>query len=233
MLVIRRVVRAVVVGCVAATVLAGCTADDGQKPAPGGSVIDATTMRGALLQATDIGPTWKVPPQAPTPTSLVSFCGGESTAPPVPPGATVVAAPLVDEGQKGAQTLTQTALVYADTNAATAALADLRALADGCPPTVSVPAKTGGDREEPAYTEAVRTSSLSDNGWSGFVLVRHKLYASKQPAIADTAVAVLAKRNVVLVDAYAVYRLGAATTGPEFTSDWQKLVGTVLSRVPA
>jgi hypothetical protein len=233
MLVIARVIRAVVVGCVAATALAGCTSDDSPSPAPGGSVIDATTMRGALLQATDIGPTWKIPQQTPAPNLLVSFCGGESTVPPVPPGATVVAAPLVDEGQKGAQTLTQTALVYADTKAAATGLADLRALADACPPTVSVPAKTGGDREEPAYTETVRTSPLSESGWSGFVLVRHKLYASKQPAIADTAVAVLAKRNVVLVDAYAVYRLGAATTGPGFTSDWQKLVGTVLSRVPA
>ena len=232
MLVIRSIVRVAVAGCVAATVLAGCT-DDGADPAPSGKVIDATTMRGALLQATDIGPTWKVSQQAPARNVLVSFCGGESAGPPVPPGATVVAAPLVDEGDKGAQTLTQTALVYADTNAATAGLTALRALADGCPPTVSVPAKTGGEREEPPYTETVRTSSLSDNGWSGFVLVRHKLYASKKPAIADTAVAVLAKRNVVLVDAYAAYRLGEATTGPEFTSDWQKLVGTVLSRVPA
>jgi hypothetical protein len=33
------------------------------------------------------------------------------------------------------------------------------------------------------------------------------------------------------VDAYAVYRIGNASTGPQFDSDWKKLVGTVLNRV--
>ena len=39
--------------------------------------------------------------------------------------------------------------------------------------------------------------------------------------------------NVVLVDQYAIYRLGKsdASANPQFSSDWKKLVGTVVQRV--
>jgi hypothetical protein len=231
MLVIGRAVRTAVALCAAAALVA-CGSDDAPDPSPSGPPIDLTTMRGALLQAADIGPSWSIPTETPSPNPLVSFCGGDSPAPPVPAGANVLASPLVDEGAQGTQVLNQTALVYADATAAAAGLATLRAVADGCPPTVSMPEKTGGDREEPAYTETATTSPLREGEWTGFVVVRHKTYDPKHPATADTAVAVLAKRNVLLVDAYAIYRLGVATsTGPQFTSDWQKLVGTVVNRV--
>jgi hypothetical protein len=231
MLVITGVARAAVAGW-AVAVLAGCTSDK-PDPVPTGPPISATTVRGALLQPADIGPTWSAPAEPPDPALLVSFCGGNSTAPPTPSGATVVTSPAVDEGAKGAQSLTQIALVYPDAAAASAGLASLRTIADGCPPSVTVPAKSGGDRQEPAFTESVGASPLNEGEWTGFVLIRHKLYAAKQPATADTAVAVVAKRNVLLVDAYGVYRLGTASISPQFTTDWQKLVGTVLNRIDA
>jgi len=67
--------------------------------------------------------------------------------------------------------------------------------------------------------------------WTGFVIVRHKAYEAKHPGTADTAVAVVSKQNVLVVDAYAVYRIGNASGGSQFDSDWKKLVGTVLNRV--
>ena len=230
MLLIGKVLRVVVAGCAIAA-FAGCSGDDSPDPAPDGGLVDVTTMRGALLQAADIGPTWAVPQDPADPNRLVSICGGTTTAPAVPPGGDVVASPLADEGSKGAQTLYQTALVYGDATQAQAGLAALRAVADGCPANVSVPQKITDDRSEPAYTETVAITPLSQGGWTGFVVTRHKAYEPKHPGIADTAVAVLALRNVLLVDGYAVYRLGNATTGPGFTTDWQKLVGTVISRV--
>ena len=226
MLVIPRAVRAAAALCV--LVVAGCSSDD--DPAPDGPIIDVTTVRGALLQAADVGPTWDAPAEPSSPDLLVSLCGGESAVPAVPPGSTVVTSPLVDEGEKGAQTLTQIGLVYADPAAAKAGFAALRALTDGCPPSVTVAAKTG-DRTEPAYTETVTTSPLDEAPWTGFVITRHKTYTAKTPAAADTAVAVLTQRNVVLVDAYAIYRLGTASSSPQFDSDWKKLVGTVLNRL--
>ena len=67
------------------------------------------------------------------------------------------------------------------------------------------------------------------------MVIRHKQYEPTHPSTADTAIAVLVKRNVLLFEAYAVYRLGekgsAPSANPQFTADWQKLVGTVLSRV--
>jgi hypothetical protein len=63
------------------------------------------------------------------------------------------------------------------------------------------------------------------------VVIRHKKYEPKHPGMADTAVAIVQTGNVVLVDAYAIYRLGATTTAPGFDADWQKLVGTVVQRV--
>jgi hypothetical protein len=228
MLVINGVVRAAVLVS-AVAVLGACSSDEPDTGPP----ISVTTVRGALLQAADIGPTWTVPAEKPAPDQLVSFCGGDTTAPPTPNGATVVSSPVVDEGEQGAQTLTQTALVYPAAAAAAAGLKGLRAIADACPPSVTVPAKSGGDREEPAFTESVRISPMNEGGWAGFIVERHKLYASKQPATADTALAVVAKRNVLLVDAYAVYRLNQASAGPQFSADWKKLVGTTLNRIDA
>ncbi|HET9517277.1 MAG TPA: hypothetical protein VFO77_06095 [Actinoplanes sp.] len=224
------IVRVALAVCVAAG-LAAC-GDDAPQPAPTGPPISVTTMRGALLQAAEIGSSWSAPSASTPPNPLVSLCGGQTPAPAVPPGATVLTAPLVDEGTKGAQTLHQVALVYADAAAATAGLAALRAVADGCPATVSVPQRVTEGRQEPAFTETAATSPLSEGEWTGFVVIRHKVYDPKHPATSDTAVAVLAKRNVLLVEAYAIHRLGVVTsTGPQFTADWQKLVGTVVNRV--
>jgi hypothetical protein len=226
-----RAVRTVVSTVCALVVAAGCSSpDDDPAPAPTGT-IDATTMRGALLQAAEIGPTWTAPEQSADAGRLVSICGGASSPPPAPPGATVIAAPFADEGEKGAQTLDQTALVYPDVTAATAAQTALRAVADTCPATVSVPATVTDDKSEPAYTETVQVQPLEQGSWSGFAVIRHKKYEPRHPGTADTAVAVLRDRNVVLVDAYAIYRLDNASTGPGFDSDWQKLVGSVLQRV--
>jgi hypothetical protein len=229
MLVIGRVARAAVAALCVAGAAAACSSSDDAPP--DGGTVTVTTMRGALLRAEEVGPTWKAPDTAPDPARLVVFCGGQATAPPVPPGAEVVSVPLVDEGNDGAQTLTQTALVYPDATAAEAGLASLQALADGCPATASVPAVENAERAEPAYTETTRTTALDEGGWSGFVVNRHKAYEPTHPGIADTAVAVVARGNVLLVDAYAVYRIGNASTGPQFETDWKKLVGTVLNRV--
>jgi hypothetical protein len=231
MLEIGRVARVAAAAVCAAALATACSSSDDAPDPPDGGLITVTTMRGALLQPAEIGPTWQRPTTSADPNRLVAFCGGPAAAAPVPPGAEVVASPLVDEGTKGAQTLTQTALVYPDAAGAEAGLAGLRALADGCPATVNQAAQTTADRNEPAYTETTRTTALNEGGWTGFVIVRHKAYEPKHPGIADTAVAVVSKQNVVLVDAYAVYRIGNASTGPQFDSDWKKLVGTVLKRV--
>jgi hypothetical protein len=228
MLEIGRVARTAAAAFCAAVVVAGCSSSD---DAPDGGLIEVTTMRGALLQAGDVGRTWTPPQESADPDRLVAFCGGVATAPPVPPGAAVVAVPLVDEGTQGAQTLNQNALVYDDPSAAQAGLAALRAVADGCPASVSQPATVTDDRSEPAYTETTTTTPLAEGGWTGFVIVRHKTYEATHPGTADTAVAVLNRQNVLLVDSYAVYRLGNASGSPQFDTDWKKLVGTVLNRV--
>jgi hypothetical protein len=230
MLVIGKLARVAVAVC-ALSLFTACSDDN---PAPDKSLIDLNEMRGALLQAQDVGPTWTPPDASADPNRLVSVCGGTSTAPPVPPGGQVVSSPLVDEGDTGAQSLTQTALVYGDPSQAEAGLAALKAVADGCPATVSVPQTVTADKSEPAYTESVATQQLSQNDWGGFAVIRHKDYEKAHPGTADTAVAVLAKRNVLLVDTYAIYRLGAtgdASTASQFTGDWQRLVGTVVNRV--
>jgi hypothetical protein len=230
MLVIARLARvAAALGALA--IVAGCSGDP--DPAPDTELISVTVMRGALLQAQDIGPTWTPPEASADPNQLVSVCGGTTKAPTVPPGGAVVAAPFADAGNDGAQTLDQTALVFDDPSAAQAGLTALRAVADGCPATVSVPQTINADRSEPAYTETAAVQPLTQDEWTGFTVLRHKQYEAKHPGTADTAVTVIAKRNVLLVDTYAVYRLGSKATspGPEFTTDWQKLVGTVVSRV--
>ena len=209
---------------------AGCGSDD-PEPGPDAGLIGVTTMRGAFLQAAEIGPTWSAPEESADAQQLVNFCGGTSTPPQVPPGAELVSSTFADEGSKGAQTLHQTALVYPDAEAAAAGQSLLRAVADKCEPSVSVPATTTAERNEPAYTETVEVRPLSEDNWSGFVIIRHKLYEAAHPGTADTAVAVLSSRNVVLVDTYAIYRLNNASASPGFEADWQRLVGSVVQRV--
>jgi hypothetical protein len=223
--------RAVLAAACVLALAAGCSSsDDDPAPAPTAN-IDATTMRGALLQAAEIGPTWAAPEDQADPNQLVSICGGTTTGPAAPPGATVVAAPFADEGESGAQTLDQTALIYPDITAAQAAQTALRAVADGCPATVDVPAAVTNDKSEPAYAETVQIQPLTQDAWSGFAVIRHKKYEPKHPGTADTAVTILSSRNVVLVDTYAIYRLNNASASAGFDADWKKLVGSVLNRV--
>jgi len=234
MLAIRRVRQAVAVAVCAAVVSAGCSSGD-DTPKPSAGSIDAAKMRSSLLQAKDIGPTWAAPDASAAPPQLTSICGGENGAPAVPGSPQVVSAPLADEGSTGAQSLTQTALVYDDPTAAMAGQVALKVVADACPATVDVDAHSTGDAQEPAYTETVATQPLTQGEWSGFVVIRHKQYEPNHPSTADTAVAVLVKRNVLLFDSYAVYRLGekgaAPSANPNFSADWQKLVATVVRRV--
>jgi len=231
MLVIGKVARAAVALAALAT-FAGCSSDDS---APDNANLDANEMRGALLQAADIGPTWAAPddPTQDDPNKLVSICGGTTTPPPVPPGATVVSAPFADEGDSGAQSLYQIALVYGNASGAQAASTALRTLSNNCAAKVSVPAQVASDKSEPAYTETAEIQPLTQKSWTGFVVIRHKEYEAKHPGTADTAVAILRTRNVVLVDTYGIYRIG--TSGPsvntDFAANWQKLVGTVVNNV--
>jgi hypothetical protein len=148
MFVTARPLRVAVAAAFALVAVAGCTSDD-DKPDAGR--IDVTTMRGAFLQAADIGPTWTAPESSADPQQMVSFCGGAATPPSIPPGADAVSSSFADEGETGAQTLEQLALVYPDEKAAKAGQALLRAVADGCAPTVSVPATVTSDKSEPAY----------------------------------------------------------------------------------
>ncbi|GAA4944658.1 hypothetical protein [Actinoplanes utahensis] len=229
MLATARPLRAAVGAACALVLAAGCTsADDGE---PDAGLITVTTMRGAFLQPAEIGPAWAAPRESADPQQMVSFCGGTSKPPQAPPGAEIVSAAAADEGEKGAQTLQQTALVYADEASATAGLSLLKTVAEQCPKTVRVPATVTADRNEPAYTETAEFRDLAEGAWSGFVIVRHKSYESQHPGTADTAVAVLRTRNVVLVDTYALYRLDNASPSPNFDADWQRLVGSVVQRV--
>lgn len=224
-----RILRGVVAVAAVATFTVACSDDD---PTPDPGLITVDTMRNALLKATDVGPTWKAPAESAAPDRLVSLCGADSEAAPIPGRPQIVAAPLSDEGSGGVQSLTQYGLVYEDAVSADTAVATLRTVAEACAPSVQRPAKTG-DREEPAYTETAATSPLEQDAWAGFVTLRNKQYDKANPATADTAVAVLSRANVVLVDQYAIYRLGKseASANPQFSQDWQKLVGTTLKRV--
>lgn len=222
--------RAAVIGTCALLLVTGCSGDDDPAPGPTG-LLTVTTMRGALLQASEIGPTWAAPQTSADPNQLPSICGGATAPPSAPPGGEVVSASFVDEGQKGAQTLDQTAFVFGDESLATAAQTALRAVADGCQAEVSVPATVNDEKAEPAYTETVAIKTLDESGWKGFVVIRHKKYEPAHPGTADTAVAVLTSRNVVLVDTYAIYRLNNSSPSPNFDADWQRLVGSVVQRV--
>lgn len=224
--------KAVAALALAAVTLAGCSSsgDDEQEA----DAISVTTMRGALLQATDIGPTWTAPDDASAdPQQMVSICGGTTTPPTVPPGGEVVSADFEDSGDTGAQTLTQTALVFPSSSAATAAQTALQALAQNCPATQTVPDQVTTDKSEPGYTETVQLQDLKQDAWAGFAVLRHKQYEKAHASTADTAVVILQSRNVVFIDAYAIYRLNntAASAGPDFAGDWEKLVGSVLNRV--
>jgi len=231
MLSIGKVARVAVAVC-ALAVFAGCSNND--NPAPDKSLLDVNEMRGALMQADEVGTTWTAPNESADPNQLVSICGGTTAPPSAPPGGQVVSAPLVDEGDSGAQTLYQIAIVYGDPSAAKAGLEALRAVADGCAASVSVPQTVNAEKSEPAYTEKVSTQPLEQGNWSGFAVIRHKEYESAHPGTADTAVAIVADSNVLLVDSYAIYRLGAksnASAQSQFSGDWERLVGTVVNRV--
>ncbi|WP_433721173.1 hypothetical protein ACQP2Y_38165 [Actinoplanes sp. CA-051413] len=227
-MVVTRVVRAALAVCAVAA-FAGCSSDD--SPDPDGT-ITVDTVRNALLKPAEVGPTWKAPQESAAPNQLVSICGADTAPAGIPGKPQLVAAPLSDEGTEGVQSLTQLGLVYEDAVSAATALATLRTVADACAPTVSRPAKSG-EREEPAYTETAATAPLEEGGWIGFVTTRQKQYDKAHPATADVAVAALARGNVVLVDQYAIYRLGKsdASANPQFSADWQKLVGTTVKRI--
>jgi hypothetical protein len=232
MFVTARAARIAVTALCALAVTAACSdsKDDNKQPDQS-KLISATTMRGALMQASELGPTWSAPDESADPNELVSICGGTTPAPQAPPGGEVVSAPLVDEGEKGAQTLEQVALVYGNKSGADAALAGLRGVADGCQKTMNVPATQTSDRNEPAYTETAAVQPINEEGWTGFVVIRHKSYDKSHPGTADTAVTVVQTANVVLVDAYAIYQLNSASPAATFDTDWKKLVGTVVQRV--
>ncbi|HEX8627298.1 MAG TPA: hypothetical protein VF755_03910 [Catenuloplanes sp.] len=232
MLVGGRIARAVVAACAVAA-LTGCTSDPpAPTPQPSGATLDVTVLRAALLEPKDVGETWKAPERSGAPVTLVSLCGGDPAVPPVPGRPAVTGSVLVDEGEAGAQSLEQVALAYDGPAAATAGLTALRAVAQACPGTVTKASEIRENKRLPGYTETVTTTPLNPRGWSGFVVVRHRAYeATSRPATGDTAVAVLSTRNVVLVVAYSIYRLGAQSTGPGFTADWQRLVGSVARRV--
>ena len=227
-MVVTRVVRAALAVCAVAA-FAGCSSDD--SPDPDGT-ITVDTVRNALLKPAEVGPTWKAPQESAAPNQLVSICGADTAPAGIPGKPQLIAAPLSDEGTEGVQSLTQLGLIYEDAVSAATALATLRTVADACAPTVSRPAKSG-EREEPAYTETAATAPLEEGGWIGFVTTRQKQYDKAHPATADVAVAALARGNVVLVDQYAIYRLGKsdASANPQFSADWQKLVGTTVKRI--
>ena len=233
MFVTARAARIAVTALCALAVTTACSdsKDDNKQPDQQDQLISATTMRGALLQASEVGPTWSAPDESADPNQLVSICGGTTPAPDAPPGGEIVSAPLADEGEKGAQTLEQIGLVYGNKSGADAALAGLRGIADGCQKTVNVPAAKTSDRNEPAYTETVAVQPINEEGWVGFVVIRHKTYDPAHTGTADTAVTVAQTSNVVLVDAYAIYQLNSASPAASFDTDWKKLVGTVVQRV--
>lgn len=232
MLVIGKVLRAVSVGC-AAVLLAGCTTSaKAPDVPPDTTVIDAKVVTAALLAPADIGPTWKVSPGL-HPDALMALCGGGEDAPPVPGTPSVAASPLVDQGDKGLQTLDQVALVYPEAADAIGGLAALQVSANACAPSISVPAQVSDARSEAAYKETLAVSPLTMGQWTGFLVERHKLYEPTHPAAADTAVAVLSLHNVLLVDSYAIYVLGAKAAAPKFADDWHNLISATASRVTA
>jgi hypothetical protein len=227
----RRLAQAVVAVCLTVVTLAA--SDDDPKPAPEGPAITTAAVQAALLQAKDVGQTWTTPEATPPPSTLPSLCAGDGARPAVPGGPTAASSSLVDEGDAGAQTFDQIALVYADAKAATAARESLQATAKICAPTASHAPQATTANPEAGYTETVTSRPLVSGAWSGFAMIRHKVYEKSSPGTADTAVAVLSSRNAVLVTSYAVYRVEQPSASPSFSEDWQRLVGAVVSRVDA
>ncbi|WP_432832380.1 hypothetical protein [Dactylosporangium sp. CA-092794] len=221
-------------GSVAVTLaLAGCSGG-GEGPAPDGGPYTVAKLQAGVLQPADVGPTWKRPEQSSPPvTSLIPLCPGLATRPPVPGSPTVIAASMADEGDRGAQAFDQMGLVYKDAAAMEAAFASLQDTMDACPPKASRTAGPRDDTAEAGYTETSTIEPLVSGGWKGFVTLRHKVYEAASPGTADVAVAVVGQGNAIIVASYAVYWVGQHSTGPEFTADWRRLVGTVLSRVDA
>ncbi|HTJ39022.1 MAG TPA: hypothetical protein VL738_37820 [Dactylosporangium sp.] len=220
--------RIVTAGSVAAA-LAGCSGGS----APDGGTYTTAMLQAGVLQPADVGSTWKRPEQSPPATSLMPLCPGVAGRPPVPGSPTVVAASIADEGDKGAQAFDQLGLVYKDAAAMDAAFTSLEDAMDACPPSASKSAGPRDDTAEAGYTETSTIEPLTSGGWTGFVAVRHKVYEPGSPGTADVAVAVVGQGNAIVVASYAAYWVGQHSTGPEFTADWRRLVGTVLSRVDA
>ena len=227
----RRLAQAVVAVCLTVVTIAACDGDG--NPAPQAPAITAAAVQAGLLQAKDVGKTWTTPEATPPPSTLPNLCAGDGPRPAVPGSPTAATGSLVDEGDAGAQTLDQIGLVYADAKAATAARDSLQATARACAPTAThSPAATTANPEA-GYSETFTSRPLVSGAWSGFAIIRHKVYEKSSPGTADTAVAVLSSRNAVLVTCYAVYRVEQPSTAPDFSSDWQRLVGAFISRVDA
>ena len=213
--------------CLAAVALSGCTSDKTDEP----PAITVNAVQSALLQAKDLGSTWTPPDASPPPSTLPTLCAGDAKRPAIPGKPTAVTASAVDSGEAGAQSFDQVGLVYADSKAATAARDTLQAAAKACAATASHSPQATAESPEAGYTETFSTRPLTSGAWAGFAVLRHKVYEKGSAATGDTAVAVLAWRNAVLVASYAVYRIQQASQPPDFSGDWQRLVGAFVSRV--
>jgi hypothetical protein len=213
--------------------MAGCSDDGDPAPTPSGPVVTADAVTGAFLKPSDLGQTWTVSDQSPPPDTIPPLCAGNGARPAVPgkPAKTSVSA--ADEGEKGAQTFDQVGLLYPDAGAAASARDALQKVVESCPPSVKVTPQGTSANPEAGYVETVQTTPAASGAWSGFAVLRHKQYEASSPGTADTAVVVLASRNVVLVVSYAVYRLDAPSVAPNFSADWQRLVGALVTRVEA
>jgi hypothetical protein len=205
-----------------------------------GPAITVNAVQTALLQATDLGSTWTPPDSSPPPSTLPVLCAGDAKRPAVPGKPTTATASAVDSGEAGAQSFDQVGLVYADAKAATSARDALQAAAKACAATASHSPRATTESPEAGYAETFSTRPLSSGAWSGFAVLRHKVYEGDSKATGDTAVAVLASRNAVLVTSYAVYRVGRPgqpgqpgqpSQTSDFSGDWQRLVGAFISRV--
>jgi len=226
----RRMLRIMTAGCAVVTLaLAGCSGgDDGR-----GATYTVAMLQAGVLQPADAGPTWKRPEQSAPPTSLLPLCPGPATRPPVSGSPTVITASMADEGEKGAQAFEQLGLAYKDATTMESAFTALQDTMEACPPSASQSAGPRDGTAEAGYTETSTIEPLISGGWKGFVTVRHKVYEPANPGSADVAVAVVGQGNAIVMASYAVYWVGEHTTGPEFTADWRRMIGTVLSRVDA
>jgi hypothetical protein len=217
----------VLVGCLTVTVVSACTDDKKDE----GPTITVNAVQAALLQPADLGSTWTPPESSPPPATLPVLCAGDAKRPAIPGTPTTVSASAVDSGEKGAQSFDQFGLVYADSKAATSARNTLQAVAKACAATASHSPQSTTQNPEAGYTETFSMRPLTSGAWAGFAVVRHKVYEKSSTATGDIAVAVLASGNAVLVANYGVYRIGQASQAPDFSGDWQRLVGAFISRL--